>query len=213
MTSEQRRPWRRVAGDLALNFVNTLGGREIRAPPDEGSRILEESLLDYGDLLEWAQFVELFDQAQLGELAKLAAAKPTRARATIRRAHALREAIHGIARALMARINPAAADLKVLNGELRIAAERREIVRQGGALSRSWLNPEARLDSILWPVCCAAAQLFIDGPRERLKFCPGRACGWLFLDATKNGGRRWCSMADCGNLDKVRSYRRREAKN
>jgi predicted RNA-binding Zn ribbon-like protein len=76
-----------------------------------------------------------------------------------------------------------------------------------------WLNPEARLDSILWPVCCAAAQLFIDGPRDRLKFCPGRACGWLFLDATKNGGRRWCSMADCGNLDKVRSYRRREAKN
>ncbi|MHB1433466.1 MAG: CGNR zinc finger domain-containing protein [Streptosporangiaceae bacterium] len=32
---------------------------------------------------------------------------------------------------------------------------------------------------------------------------PGDACGWYFLDVTKRGNRRWCSMSDCGQDAKV----------
>jgi CGNR zinc finger len=28
--------------------------------------------------------------------------------------------------------------------------------------------------------------------------CPGERCGWLFLDTTKRGNPRWCSMSECG---------------
>jgi predicted RNA-binding Zn ribbon-like protein len=41
----------------------------------------------------------------------------------------------------------------------------------------------------------------------RLKSCP--ACGWFFLDASKNRSRRWCSMRTCGSVAKARSYYRR----
>lgn len=52
-------------------------------------------------------------------------------------------------------------------------------------------------------------------PRElgRIKMCPGTDCGWLFIDESRNGRRRWCSMETCGNRAKAaRHYRRhREA--
>jgi len=50
---------------------------------------------------------------------------------------------------------------------------------------------------------------------SRVKLCPGHDCGWLFLDETRNGRRRWCLMETCGNRAKARrNYaRRREAGN
>ena len=42
---------------------------------------------------------------------------------------------------------------------------------------------------------------------DRVKTCPGADCGWKFIDETKNGRRKWCSMKLCGNRAKAsRSY-------
>ena len=53
----------------------------------------------------------------------------------------------------------------------------------------------------------SAAALLRDGPLDRLRQCPGPDgwCGWLFLDRSRNGSRRWCSMALCGNPAKMRA--------
>ena len=45
--------------------------------------------------------------------------------------------------------------------------------------------------------------------RTRVKQCDGERCLWLYLDRTKNRGRRWCEMKTCGNRAKVRAHRRR----
>ncbi|MDR0358582.1 MAG: CGNR zinc finger domain-containing protein [bacterium] len=43
-----------------------------------------------------------------------------------------------------------------------------------------------------------------------MRRCPGRGCGWLFLDAS--GRRRWCSMQTCGSRAKMRRlYERRRS--
>ncbi|MEL6311405.1 MAG: CGNR zinc finger domain-containing protein [Pseudomonadota bacterium] len=63
-------------------------------------------------------------------------------------------------------------------------------------------------------VAISAAALLAD-PREmaRLKTCPGVDCGWMFVDETKNGRRRWCSMETCGNRAKAaRHYARSRRK-
>jgi predicted RNA-binding Zn ribbon-like protein len=52
--------------------------------------------------------------------------------------------------------------------------------------------------------------LLTKGRLERLKRCPGPGCGWLFLDHSKNGSRRWCAMATCGNRTKGRRHRARQ---
>jgi predicted RNA-binding Zn ribbon-like protein len=43
----------------------------------------------------------------------------------------------------------------------------------------------------------------------RLKSCANPACRSAFYDTSRNSSGRWCSMADCGNRMKGRSYRQR----
>jgi predicted RNA-binding Zn ribbon-like protein len=45
----------------------------------------------------------------------------------------------------------------------------------------------------------------------RIRTCAAIDCGLLFVDQSRPGTRRWCSMQRCGNLAKVRRYREREA--
>jgi predicted RNA-binding Zn ribbon-like protein len=55
-------------------------------------------------------------------------------------------------------------------------------------------------------------ELLAEGPLDRMKRCAG--CRWLFLDASKNRSRHWCSMEVCGTNAKKRRYveRRRAAR-
>src|SRR6266850_220766 len=45
--------------------------------------------------------------------------------------------------------------------------------------------------------------------KPRLRACGNRRCGWLFIDRSANGRRRWCDPLACGNRMKVRRYRAR----
>lgn len=61
-----------------------------------------------------------------------------------------------------------------------------------------------RLDALLaWHALQGLATL----PAQRVGSCP--ACGWLFLDSSKAARRRWCAMATCGTVAKVRRFRAR----
>jgi predicted RNA-binding Zn ribbon-like protein len=51
-----------------------------------------------------------------------------------------------------------------------------------------------------------------DGTWERMKACRADDCRWAFLDTAKNRSRAWCSMEDCGNREKARAYRERQAR-
>jgi predicted RNA-binding Zn ribbon-like protein len=62
---------------------------------------------------------------------------------------------------------------------------------------------------VLWPLALSAESVFGSDDVDRLRQCGGTACGWLFLDATRNHSRHWCDMADCGNRAKVRRFRAR----
>ena len=59
------------------------------------------------------------------------------------------------------------------------------------------------LETLLGEVSASASTCH-PGPLERVGECP--SCGWLFLDTSRNGRRRWCSMATCGSRDKARRY-------
>jgi len=60
-------------------------------------------------------------------------------------------------------------------------------------------------------VAADAVRLLDDpGRLGRVTACPGRLCGWLFINAS--GRRRWCSMSACGSREKMRRmYARRAA--
>lgn len=61
-------------------------------------------------------------------------------------------------------------------------------------------------DAMLFAVSHAACTALADGTMKRIRRCSGRACGRYFLDETKNGSRRWCSLR-C--MERARAPRRR----
>ncbi len=46
--------------------------------------------------------------------------------------------------------------------------------------------------------------------RDRVRMCGGDNCYLLYLDTSRPGRRRWCSMQRCGNRHKVNAFRNRQ---
>ncbi|TFV55539.1 hypothetical protein E4P41_17085 [Geodermatophilus sp. DF01-2] len=75
----------------------------------------------------------------------------------------------------------------------------------GGRYAWSWPDSDAPLDRPLWPLAVQAVELLRSASLDRLRQCGH--CRWLFLDTSRNGSRRSCSMAACGSIMKMRRYR------
>jgi predicted RNA-binding Zn ribbon-like protein len=190
-----------VGGHWIADFINTAPGRD--AEP-------REWLDGYGRLLEWAALTGVFSPASLAEAAALAQADPVEAEAALDRARALREALFVLFEAITRGAAPSEDALAALSAQWRWAVDLSRLRPEGGRLVRSVDDRSAGLDRITAAVALAAVDLLEHGPMERLKLCGGHDCAWLFLDTSKNGRRRWCSMATCGNSAKAkRHYRKR----
>jgi len=64
--------------------------------------------------------------------------------------------------------------------------------------------------SLIEPVATALVQLLVQGDVRQIRQCEAHDCTLRFLDVTKSGRRRWCSMAVCGNRMKVAAFRARK---
>jgi len=78
-----------------------------------------------------------------------------------------------------------------------------------GLYGWTWNIDESPVEAILGPIVLSALSVVCQADLSRIKQCPGRDCGWLFFDATKNKNRRWCEMEVCGNRAKQRRLRQR----
>lgn len=63
---------------------------------------------------------------------------------------------------------------------------------------------------LIIPIVESAADSLITGELGRVRRCGDNRCTRVFLDATRNGRRRWCEMATCGNRAKAARFRARE---
>lgn len=70
---------------------------------------------------------------------------------------------------------------------------------------RKWRTPEA----LLLPIGEALGRFVCTEDFSDVKACEGHACTLLFVDHTRGGRRRWCSMAMCGNRAKQAAHRHR----
>ena len=124
-----------------------------------------------------------------------------------RPARELREAVYATFAAIARGEAPAAADLEMLATTHAQAAARAELGGAGGAWRLTW--PAGEPSAIRFVVAQDALDLLGDEARiRRVSRCPGRDCGWLFVNAS--GRRRWCAMGTCGSREKMRRlYERR----
>jgi predicted RNA-binding Zn ribbon-like protein len=123
-----------------------------------------------------------------------------------RRALSVREALYRVFVAVAHGGRPSGDDLARVEDAHARAFRRARLVRGGGAY-RYEVAAATGVDAILWPILESTRELLAEP--TRIKECPGDDCGWVFLDATRSGTRRWCSMASCGSRAKMRRYRAR----
>ena len=65
------------------------------------------------------------------------------------------------------------------------------------------------LDALLLAIVESFAAFLAEGDPSRLRVCENADCRWVFYDSTRSRTRRWCA-GSCGNLIKVREFRRSE---
>jgi hypothetical protein len=74
----------------------------------------------------------------------------------------------------------------------------------GGPLGVRFRGADA--DAILFEIAHAVCSAAADGTLKRTRRCVRQACARYFVDETKNGSRRWCSLR-C--MERARAPRRR----
>lgn len=198
--SQSKSRFQFFGGNLSLDFTNTVDNRRAAKETD--------LLANYSDFLAWGAEAKVLPSSQTAQLAALAERRPVQARAALRRALQVREAIYAIFSAIATRRVIPERSLKVLNSAVQQARAHARIVPANHGFVWGWTTSES-LASLLWPLVMDAAELLTSGPLELVRECAAENCGWLFLDATKNHRRRWCDMKTCGNRDKARRYYQR----
>ncbi|MFI5387727.1 MAG: CGNR zinc finger domain-containing protein [Fimbriimonadales bacterium] len=158
-------------------------------------------------MVAWARDVGAISEAQAKRTWGAARQDPAQARQVLKRAVLLREALYRIFADVTQGHAPRRDDLKLLNHELAKAMAYARVVNAREGFRWLWDDSRLPLDHILWPVVRSAADLLTVGPLQRVRECPGAGtCGWMFLDVSKSGKRRWCEMSSCGNRAKARRH-------
>jgi predicted RNA-binding Zn ribbon-like protein len=167
-------------GRPCLDFVHTGGvGRWVAA----------ELIHDGADAGFWLALVLDLD----GVRASAADVEPLRT---------LREALWQLAQATIAGRAFAAEHVRVVNAAAAAPPPRIEMT-SGGALVTAPVDASQALSALARD----AIDLFTGPLRGRVRECAAADCQLLFVDASRPGRRRWCSMERCGSLAKMRRYR------
>src|SRR5262249_37765061 len=115
----------------------------------------------------------------------------------------VREDLYDLLSAFVDRRRPSARKVARLAAHWRAARWNQELVlRESGIQIRTVTN-ETDLTDPISAIVVSAVELLTSPRLASIKRCA--ECDWLFLDASKNGTRRWCKST-CGN--RVRSRER-----
>jgi len=187
-----RAPWQEaqfIGGHPVLDLTNTVFDRAHPVPDNE-------LLKTPSDVVTWCESVGLFDDAPTssdGAADGLAA----QVRSVREHAWALFDAVsrgEGVPGAsLGALLEQSGAGLRT--GRLQGIDARLD------HLAADWGAPGAIPEAL----SLLSVHALFTLPAERVRAC-GR-CGWLFLDSSRGGRRRWCSMSTCGNREKASRHR------
>jgi len=193
-------PFEYLGGDPALDLVNTVDWTS-RGPEND-------RLTGFHRLTRWAEGAGIISARAAASLRAQASARPGDAEAAHRAALQAREVLERLFGAI-ARNEPPGEALDDFNALLARALKPMRVMpggrgRRAGGMQLGWDQPEGSLDSIIGPVIWSAASLIVSDEAQRIRICGGADCGWIYVDRSRNGLRRWCQMATCGTREKSR---------
>ena len=190
-----------VGNQIALDFINT-------RPVQDGEAM--ELLPEFHALLRWFRAAGVLTTREAADLWERWGGSD-RARRTLEAVWALRETLR---KEVLEWERGRAVHRSTVDELNRLMAEhpmRTRLRAAGNAVSRELWFGAKQPEDLFAAIAHGAAMLFAEADRERVRKCG--QCVLHFLDTSKKGTRRWCSMQLCGNRLKVAAYaaRRRDS--
>lgn len=178
------RRWWFDSGSIALDFAYTGAMAQTSLEPMEDAEELAAWLsARFGAVQATARYVQPADALMLrGAIARLATAAA---------------ALEGYD----------AADIDVVN----LFAATPDVPPSLSGGSRQAGRTRASARQALSTIAREAVGVFAGEAAGRIRTCGADDCGIVYLDTSRSGTRRWCSMQRCGNRAKVRAHRARQA--
>lgn len=180
---------------LCLNLANSVDwSADDRHVDPEHTDVLSSP----DHLRRWAGRLQLFEDRPVSAVSV----------SELARVRALRDAVYHTFSAIARGREPAPEQLQIIWSDYQQAIRAADPNFSEGRLAPAWTPRDERL--IRLRGCFDAVALLQDpGRLARVARCPGRDCGWLFIN--HSGRRRWCSMSACGSREKMRRayYRHR----
>ena len=184
---------------LWLDFVNT---DDVR----RGVRF--DALREFETFVQWLEAASVVDTERAAGLRRRAQQQPSGAAAALVDARRVRASLRALAErgstTERAR-NDTIAEINRILG--RSAGTRRLEPNGDGSFTRSFVPVGDAFAGLMIPVVESAADALVIGELSRIRRCADGRCPRVFFDGTKNGRRRWCDMATCGNRAKAARHR------
>ena len=188
-----------VGNQLALDFVNT-------RPIQNGEP--QEFLSDFKALLRWFRAAELVSSREFTNLQQWDGS--SRAQRILEEIRGLREDLRKEILRWEAGGKLHHATIEKLNSLLAMHPMLAKMVETDAGTRVDQYFEARQPEDLFAPLAYGAAKLFAEAERTRVRKCGN--CVLHFLDTSKKGTRRWCSMQLCGNRLKVAAYARRQRK-
>ena len=182
-------------GILCFDFINTIHSRN-----EENSH---DYIKCYEDFIEWCEKVELLSGNQVNELKLLVVKNPKKSKKNLKIIKEAREILYLLFSNYSSKNKIDNEILEKYNSHLQQAFSKLVIKQTTDGVRVSLINEV----DFLFPlriIMKSSYDALTTFPRERIKECT--SCGWIFLDKTKNAGRKWCNMKTCGSIDKSLRY-------
>jgi predicted RNA-binding Zn ribbon-like protein len=191
-----------VGERLWLDFVNT---DDLR----RGVRV--DVLRDFNSLVRWLGATGVLDGERATGIARRADQQPAGAAAALVDARRVRAALRALAERGSVVTKAREDALVEINRVLgRSAGTRRVESGDDGSFRQAFVPVGDAFAGLMIPVVESAAASLVEQELARIRRCAAARCPRVFLDSTRNGRRRWCDMATCGNRAKAARFRARE---
>lgn len=181
-----------VGNALWVDFLNT-------EPAHLGGGGRDDLISTPGAFVRWANAAGLIGSEDPFQPDEAWLKEARRFRATLREG----------AEALAADRSPPTATIAAVNERLARSPVVSALTKGGAGWEVTPRSGAPTADALLGRLAADFAGTLASGRTGRLRRCEHPNCVMMFIDASKNGKRRWCSMETCGNREKAAGRRAR----
>jgi predicted RNA-binding Zn ribbon-like protein len=191
-----------LGGNACLDFLNTRP--VVKGQPVERLGTLE-------DFVRWLGRAGRLDARGSADALKRWGENPDGARIT-ERARAFRETLRHMADGIVKGRGASTEGVAAINFILTENDGNLRLERHGSGFRTRFASRPTHPLSLLGNVAEAAAEMLSGSNLGLIRRCGNPDCVLYFYDTTRNHRRQWCAMGSCGNLMKVRAFRKRHRK-